>query len=159
SLPEGPLHIPDSAISPVTSLTAGAAMLPIWAMASARVRKSLSSKQVPHLAIGAAFCFTVMMFNIPAPGGTTVHPVGGVLLAILLGRWSAVIGMTAVLAIQALFFADGGILALGANCFSMAFAMPFCGYVVYRLVAGSSSTASPRRTFAAALGAYVGLIV
>src|SRR5262249_41968635 len=83
---------------------------------------------------------------------------GGVLLAILLGPWSAVIGMTAVLAIQALFFADGGILALGANCFTMAFAMPFCGYFVYRLAAARSASTSLRRILAAGLGAYAGLI-
>ena len=96
---------------------------------------SLSTKQTPFLAIGAAFCFTIMMFNIPVPGGTTVHPIGATLLAILLGPWAAVIGVTVALAIQALFFADGGVLALGANSFSMAFAMPFCGYFAYRLAA------------------------
>src|ERR1043166_3666054 len=103
-------------------------MAPVWAIAGGRVRKSLSTKQVPLLAIGAAFCFTIMMFNIPVPGGTTVHPIGGGLLAVLLGPWAAVIGVTAALVIQALFFGDGGVLAVGANCFTMAFAMPFCAF-------------------------------
>src|SRR5437660_5002542 len=127
------MHIPDCAISPSTSLVCGAAMLPVWSAAAHRVKKSLGARQSPFLAIGAAFCFTLMMFNVPAPGGTTVHPVGGTQLAVLLGPWAAVIGMTVALVIQALCFADGGVLAIGANCFTMAFAMPFAGYLWYRL--------------------------
>lgn len=153
------MHIPDGAISPTTSLAANAAMLPIWYVAGRRLRDTLTSKQVPVLAIGAAFCFTIMMFNIPVPGGTTVHPIGGVLLAVLLGPWAAVIGVTVALLIQALFFADGGVFALGANSFAMAFAMPFCGYFVYRLVAGNASALSGRRVVGAAVGAYVGVNV
>jgi cobalt/nickel transport system permease protein len=151
------MHIPDAAISPATSLAAGAAMLPVWYAAGRRLRATLSTRQVPLLAIGAAFCFTVMMFNIPVPGGTTVHPVGGALLAVLLGPWAAVIGMTVALVIQALFFADGGVFAVGANSFTMAFAMPFCGYFVYRLVAARAPADSPRRALAAGFGAYLGI--
>ncbi len=151
------MHIPDAAISPITSLAAGAAMLPVWTSAGYRVKRSLASRQVPYLAIGAAFSFTIMMFNIPAPGGTTVHPVGGTLLAVLLGPWAAVIGMTVALLIQALIFADGGILAAGANCFTMAFAMPFTGYFVYRLLTSRMPEDSPRRALAAGIGAYLGL--
>lgn len=153
------MHIPDSAISPATSLISGAAMVPVWFLAGRRVQANLETKQVPLLAIGAAFCFTIMMFNIPVPGGTTVHPVGGGLLAILLGPWAAIIGVTVALVIQALFFGDGGVLAAGANCFTMAFAMPFCAYFVYRLLSGRSAADSPRRALAAGLGAYVGLNV
>lgn len=153
------MHIPDSAISPVTSLAAGAAMLPVWAGAGRRLRATLGDRQTPLLAIGAAFCFTIMMFNIPVPGGTTVHPTGGVLLAVLLGPAAAVIGMTVALAIQALFFGDGGVLALGANAFTMAFAGPVCGYAVYRLIAAGSRPESPRRALAAGAGAYAGLNV
>ncbi|MEP6755014.1 MAG: cobalt transporter CbiM, partial [Chthonomonadales bacterium] len=152
------MHIPDTAISPITSAVAIAAMAPVWNAASRRLRKDLDSKQVPLLAISAAFCFTIMMFNIPVPGGTTVHPVGGVLMAILLGPWAAVIGVTTALIIQSLFFGDGGVLAIGANCFTMAFAMPFAGYLSYRLICGKSP--SPGRTsFAAGAGAYIGLNV
>src|SRR5947207_13942377 len=123
------MHIPDSAISPATSIVAAAAMVPAWWMAGAKARATLETRQAPLLAAGSAFCFTVMLFNIPAPGGTTVHPIGAVLLAILLGPWAAVLGITVALAIQAFFFADGGILTLGVNCFTMALAMPFTGYL------------------------------
>jgi len=151
------MHIPDSAISPATSLACGAAMLPVWTVAGRSLRANLGDRQAPLLAIGAAFCFTIMMFNVPAPGGTTVHPTGAVLLAILLGPAAAVIGMTVALVIQALFFGDGGVLALGANAFTMAFAMPLCGYAAYRAIAGRSETGSARRFTAAGAGAYIGL--
>ncbi len=151
------MHIPDAAISPATSIAAGAAMLPVWAVAARKTRQAFASRQTPYLAIGAAFCFTLMMFNVPAPGGTTVHPVGGTLLAIFLGPWAAVLGMTVALVIQALFFGDGGVLAIGANCFTMAFAMPLTGYLTYRLAAGKGGGSSLRQSLAAGMGAYVGI--
>jgi cobalt/nickel transport system permease protein len=153
------MHIPDSAISPATSLVTGAAMLPVWYAAGRRLRATLNTRQVPLLSIGAAFCFTIMLFNIPMFGGTTVHPAGGVFLSVMLGPSSAVIGMTVALVIQALFFADGGVVAAGANCFTMALGMPLCGYLVYRLCAAKSPPSSFRRAFAAGVGGYVGLNV
>ena len=157
------MHIPDAAISPTTSLVTGLAMLPVWSVAARRLRSSLATRQVPQLAIGAAFCFAVMLFNLPVPGGTTVHPVGGVMLAVLLGPEAAILGVTVALVIQALFFGDGGVFALGANCFTMAFAMPVCGYAVYKIVAGktahNAAVPSSRRALAAAVGAYFGINV
>jgi cobalt/nickel transport system permease protein len=162
------MHIPDSVLSPATSAAAGAAMLPVWAVAGRRVHQSLQTRQVPMLALGAAFCFVVMMFNIPAFGGTTAHPVAGTLLAIMLGPWAAMIGLSVTLAIQALFFGDGGLLAYGANCFTMAFVLPFVGYSVYRFLTGIGVRVSgigqkpvpAVRALAppcAAIGAYVGI--
>ena len=151
------MHIPDAAISPATSITAAAVMLPVWAVAGRRLRRTLDTANVPRLAIGAAFCFAVMLFNLPVPGGTTVHPVGAVLLAVLLGPEAAILGVTVALFIQALFFGDGGVFALGANCFTMAFVMPVCGYGAYRIVAGRAAMNSRRVAFAAAAGSYVGI--
>ena len=65
-----------------------------------------------------------MMFNIPLPGGTTGHAVGGTLIAILFGPYAACLAVSVALLIQALFFGDGGILAFGANCFNMASSCP-----------------------------------
>ncbi|MEI8175371.1 MAG: cobalt transporter CbiM [Candidatus Omnitrophota bacterium] len=132
-------------------------MVPIWALASKIVKKTLEARQVPLLAIAAAFCFVIMMFNVPIPGGSTGHAVGAVLAAILLGPWAACIAVTVALVIQALLFGDGGITAIGANCFNMAFLMPFAGYYVYRLVSGTTPTVSPRRVAAAAVAGYVGI--
>src|SRR5689334_23988236 len=122
------MHIPDGVLSPSTSAIAGVVMLPLWTAAGRHAHRDLGTRQVPLLALGAAFCFTIMMFNIPALGGTTAHPVAGTLLAVMLGPWAACIGVSVALAIQALFFGDGGILAFGANCFTMAFVLPFVGY-------------------------------
>ena len=117
----------------------------------------VKTRFVPLLAVGAAYCFVVMMFNVPVPDGTTAHAVGGVLVAVLLGPWAAVIAVSVALAIQALFFGDGGVLAFGANCFNMAVVMSFAGYGVYRMIAGRAPLTAPRRAIAAGVGAYVGI--
>jgi cobalt/nickel transport system permease protein len=124
-------------------------------MASKIVKKTLSAKQVPLLAIGAAFSFVIMMFNIPIPGGTTGHAVGGVLVAILLGPWAACIAITVALTVQALLFGDGGIMALGANCFNMAFVLPFTGYYIYKAISYRSVVSSNRRVIAAGIAGYI----
>jgi cobalt/nickel transport system permease protein len=135
-------------------------MVPAWATAGRKVRKVVKSRYVPLLAIGAAYAFMVMMFNVPIPDGTTAHAVGAVLIAVILGPWAAVIAVSTALAIQALFFGDGGVLAYGVNCFNMAFVMPMVGYFgVYKPLTHHVSLTSPRRAFAAALGGYVGICV
>jgi cobalt/nickel transport system permease protein len=153
------MHIPDGVLSPATCAVAGGVMLPVWAVAGRGVRQSLGTRQIPLLALGAAFCFTIMMFNIPALGGTTAHPVAGTLLAVMLGPYAACIGISVALAIQALFFGDGGILSYGANCFTMAFVLPFVGFTVYQILAGRRDMKSPLRALFAGIGAYVGLNV
>lgn len=151
------MHIPDGYLSPSTCLTLGGVMLPIWYKASAVVKKNLDVAQIPFMAMGAVFAFLIMMFNVPIPDGTTAHAVGGVLIAIALGPWAAVIAVSVALFIQALVFGDGGILAFGANAFNMAFVMPFTGYYVYKLLVGNSSNGSMRAIIAAAVGGYVGI--
>lgn len=151
------MHIPDGYLSPATCGVFYAVMAPIWATASRKVQKTLKARQVPFLAMGAAFSFVIMMFNIPIPGGTTGHAVGGALVAILLGPWAACIAITVALVIQALLFGDGGITALGANCFNMAFVMPLIGYYTYHLISGKSPPDSKRRWVAAAAAGYLSL--
>lgn len=128
------MHIPDNYLSPSTCAVLGAAMLPVWKRAASKVKDEVSRKKIPLLGIGAAFSFMIMMFNLPLPGGTTGHAVGAALIAILLGPYSAVISVTIALAIQALFFGDGGLLAFGANTFNMAFIMPFTAYYIFRFI-------------------------
>jgi cobalt/nickel transport system permease protein len=151
------MHIPDGYLGPATSGVMYAVMLPIWIAASKIVKKTLKARQVPLLAIGAAFSFVVMMFNVPIPGGTTGHAVGAVLAAILLGPWAACIAVTVALVIQALLFGDGGITAIGANCFNMAFIEVFAGYYLYKLISGSSPINSGRRVIAAGVAGYIAL--
>src|SRR6476620_1622561 len=128
------MHIPDGYLSPQTCAAFYGASVPAWAVAGRRVRKVVKSRYVPLVAVGAAYSFLVMMFNVPIPDGTTAHAVGGVLIAVLLGPWAAVVAVSIALLIQALSFGDGGVLAYGANVFNMAFVMPFVGYGVYRAV-------------------------
>ncbi len=151
------MHIPDGFLSPQTYIPACGAMIPLWAVASRKLKATLRARQVPMLALGAAFCFVVMMFNVPIPGGTTGHATGGVLIAILLGPWAAMMAVSLALIVQALMFGDGGITAIGANCLNMAVVMPFVGWGVYRLIAGSASAGSSRHRIGAAAGGYVGL--
>lgn len=125
------MHIPDNYLSPSTCAAAGAAMVPVWGIALSKIKKEINVKRIPLLGISAAFSFLVMMLNIPLPGGTTGHAVGAVLIALLIGPSSACISVTIALLIQALFFGDGGILAFGANCFNMAFVLPYTGYLIF----------------------------
>jgi cobalt/nickel transport system permease protein len=150
------MHIPDGYLGPLTWGGAYAVMLPVWGLAARRVGRTLRSSQAPLMAMGAAFVFVVMMFNIPL-GPTTGHATGAVLVAVLLGPWAAVLAVSVALAIQAFLFGDGGITALGANCFNMAFLMPFAGYWVYRLVSWRSSVSSRRRWLGAAAAGYIAL--
>ena len=151
------MHIPDGYLGPQTYVPAYAVMAGIWAWASRRVGHTLRLRQAPLLALGAAFSFVIMMFNVPIPGGTTGHAVGAVLIAILLGPWAAVIAVSLALIVQALLFGDGGITAIGANCLTMAVIMPLTGWWTYRLLAGRSPAASTRQLLAGAVGGYVGL--
>ncbi|MBU3099354.1 MULTISPECIES: cobalt transporter CbiM [Clostridium] len=127
------MHIPDNYLSPSTCAVFGVVMLPIWRRASLKVKNEITRQKMPLLGVAAAFSFLIMMFNIPIPGGTTAHAIGGALVAILLGPYSAVLAVTIALVIQALFFGDGGILALAVNCFNMAFIMPFTAFYLFKL--------------------------
>lgn len=152
-----PLHIPDGYLSPLTVVVLYVLALPFWWLASQRLRTQLTQRMVPLIALFAAFCFVIMMFNVPLPGGTTGHAVGGTLAAIVLGPWGAVIALSIALFIQAVFFGDGGILAFGANAFNMAILLPLAGYTIYRLLSGYSLLTSRRRVIAAFIAAYVAL--
>ena len=151
------MHIPDGYLGPQTYLPALGVMGVLWGVAVAKLKKSLRLRQVPLLALGAAFSFVIMMFNVPIPGGTTGHAVGAVLVAILFGPWAAVVAVSLALAIQALLFGDGGITALGANCLNMAVICPFVGWGVYRLIAGAAPVRSRRHWIGGALGGWLGL--
>jgi cobalt/nickel transport system permease protein len=152
------MHIPDGYLGPQTYAVLDVAIIPIWGYAAVKVKKTLKAKQVPLMALGAAFSFVIMMFNIPVIGGSTGHAVGATLIAILLGPWAAVLSVSIALVIQALLFGDGGITAIGANCFNMAVVMPFVGYYLYKLIAGDGAKTS-RKVIASGIAAYVSIVV
>jgi cobalt/nickel transport system permease protein len=151
------MHIPDGYLGPQTYGVFFAIMVPLWVWASKMLKKTLRSKQAPYLALFAAFSFVIMMFNIPVPGGSTGHAVGGTLVAIILGPWAALMAVSTALIIQALLFGDGGVTAIAANCFNMAFVMPFTGYYIYKLLGSGANIASSRRVFAAGIAGYLSL--
>ncbi|WP_237152376.1 cobalt transporter CbiM [Oryzibacter oryziterrae] len=151
------MHIPDGYLSPSTCAATFAMAAPFWYVASRKVKAQLHTKLVPLMAVVSAFSFVVMMFNLPLPGGTTGHAVGLAVAAIVLGPWAAVLSISIALLIQAVFFGDGGITAIGANCFNMAIVGPFVAYAVYQVIAGRSALTSVRRVVAAGVAGYVGI--
>lgn len=151
------MHIPDGYLGPYTYIAFWIIMIPIWYYAGKKLSAELKSRQVPLLALSAAFTFVIMMFNVPIPGGSTGHAVGGAIIGIVLGPWAGVISISVALILQALMFGDGGITAIAANCFNMAVVMPFIGYYVYKLISGNSEIKSPIRIIASAIAGYLSL--
>ncbi|NTU43487.1 MAG: cobalt transporter CbiM, partial [Nitrospirales bacterium] len=149
-------HIPDGCLSPQTYIPLYGASIAVWSVALKKLKRDLSAKQIPYLAMAAAFSFLIQMFNIPIPGGTTGHAVGAAIVTILLGPWTAVIAVSVVLIIQAIVFGDGGITAIGANCFNMAIVIPFVSHFVFIIVKGNAAE-DPRLSWAAFLAGHVGL--
>jgi cobalt/nickel transport system permease protein len=151
------MHIPDGYLSPATCAVLYASSAPFWYVALRRLKRWLSTRLIPLLSVFAAFSFLVMMFNLPLPGGTTGHALGVAIAAIVLGPWASILALSIALLIQALFFGDGGITTLGANCFNMAIVGSLVAYLVYRLLAGRAAITSSRRVVAAALAGYIAI--
>lgn len=150
------MHIPDGYLSPKTCGILYLAMAPVWYLAARKLQKTLQAKEIPMLALSAAFTFVIMMFNIPIPGGATGHMVGGVVVACMLGPWAAAAAVSIALAIQALLFGDGGVTTLGANSFNMAFLMPFAGYYVYHIIA-AGNPGQRRKWIALFIAGYIAM--
>src|ERR1022692_4778982 len=153
-LPET-MHIPDGYLSSSTCVSLAAAAAPFWYVALKRVKSALHARLIPLISVFAAFSFVIMMFNLPLPGGTTGHALGVTISVIVLGPSGAVLAISIALAIQALFFGDGGISTLGANCFNMAIVASLVAYASYRLIAAGAGIASKRRVVAAAIAGYL----
>lgn len=153
------MHIPDGYLSPSTCAVMYGAAAPFWYLAVQRLQKTLTTRLVPLISIMSAFSFVIMMFNLPLPGGTTGHAVGMGLAAIVLGPWGSILSVSIALILQALLFGDGGILAIGANCFNMAVVGSLVAYGVYRLLAGRAALGAPRRAIAGALAGYIAINV
>ena len=151
------MHIPDGYLGPQTYIPLFVAMVPVWAKASRSLKRTLRARHVPLFAMSAAFSFIVMLFNVPIPGGTTGHATGAAIVAILLGPWAAILSVSIALIIQALLFGDGGITAIGANCFNIAVVIPVAAHLVYRGFAARATETSFRRVVAGGVAGYVGI--
>lgn len=115
------MHMADALLSPAVGVTMCVASTAAVAYSVARIKKDdLSEKKIPIMAVAGAFIFAAQMINFTIPGtGSSGHIGGGILLAGLLGGFPAFLAISVVLIIQCLFFADGGLLALGCNIFNM----------------------------------------
>jgi len=126
------VHIPDGFISIPTSAGFGAAAVGgVW-YSIRQAARLLDDRRVPLAGLVAAFVFAAQMVNFPVVSGTSGHLIGGVLAAVLVGPWLGALVLTVVLVVQGVFFADGGLSALGLNVFNMAVVGTLGGYLVYR---------------------------
>lgn len=128
------MHIPDGFLDGKTTATTAALAAAGVGLALRRVRQTLPPRRVPLLGLSAAFLFAAQMVNFPVAGGTSGHLVGGVLVAALLGPSAAIVVLTTVLIVQCFLFADGGVLALGANIFNMAIVGAAGGSAIYQML-------------------------
>jgi len=151
------MHIPDGFINIPTSAGFGAAAAGgVW-YSLRRATRFLDDRRVPLAGLVAAFVFAAQMVNFPVAAGTTGHFLGGVLAAVLVGPWLGALALTVVLVVQGVFFADGGLTALGLNVFNMAIVGTLGGYLLYRGVIALLPKTRPATV--AAAGVAAGLAV
>lgn len=130
------LHIPDGFLNIFVSLVCWVITLIVLAMAVARTSRNFDERLVPMAGILAAFIFAAQMINFPVAGGTSGHFVGAALALIVLGPWMGLLAMTAVIAVQALLFQDGGLVVMGANILIMGIIPGFVAYYIFRAMKG-----------------------
>jgi cobalt/nickel transport system permease protein len=149
------MHMADALISPAVGATFWAASAAALAYSAKKLKETSDENRIPLMGVLAAFIFAAQMINFTIPGtGSSGHLGGGLILAILLGPWAGFLAMASVLTVQSLFFADGGLLALGCNIFNLGVPTCFIAYpLIYRPLIGSNPGA--RRTLIAALPAAV----
>jgi cobalt/nickel transport system permease protein len=152
-------HIPDGFLSaPVLAGTAAASAAAL-AVAARRSRRTLREREAPVLGALTAFVFAGQMLNFPLGAGSSAHLLGATLVAALVGPWSGMLVLFAVLLVQALLFQDGGIAALGANTLNMAVLGVGVGYLGFRWGIGVLGAGRRRTLLAAGLAAFASTIV
>jgi len=148
------MHMADALLSPAVGGVMWGATAVTVAYCARRLQSDPDERRVPLMGVLGAFLFAAQMINFSIPGtGSSGHLGGGLLLAILLGPHASFLVMASVLIVQALFFADGGLLALGCNIFNLGFFPAFIGYPIYRRLAGVDP--SPARIAVAAIVAAI----
>jgi cobalt/nickel transport system permease protein len=154
------MHMADALISPAVGGVMWGATATATVYCARKVRTDLDESKVPLMGVAGAFVFAAQMLNFAIPGtGSSGHLGGALILAILLGPHAAFLVMASILAVQALFFADGGLLALGANIFNLGFFPAFIAYpLVYRRIVGDGASPSRGRVVVGSMiAAIVGL--
>jgi cobalt/nickel transport system permease protein len=152
------LHAPDGFVSVPIAIAMWVATIAVIAYAVRRTNRHLDDRAVPLLGVMAAFIFAAQMFNFPVVGGTSGHLLGGVLAAVMLGPWAGTLVMTAVVAVQALLFQDGGLVIMGANIFNMGIVGTLGGYALYRGIARLLGGEERGRLPAAGVAAWASVV-
>ncbi len=154
------MHMSDALISPAVGTVFLAISGGLIAWSARKIKEDTETFKTPLMAVTCAFIFAAQMINFTIPGtGSSGHIGGGLLLAILLGPYRAFLGLASILVLQCLFFADGGLMALGCNIFNIAFFPAFVAYpLIFKPLAGNMKSKS--RLFSASLlGALIGLLL
>jgi cobalt/nickel transport system permease protein len=148
----------DALLSPAVGAAFWAGTLGTIAYCSKKMKENLDEKMIPLMGVTGAFIFAAQMVNFTIPGtGSSGHLGGGMILAIILGPYAAFIVMASVLTIQALFFADGGLLALGCNIWNLGIYPCFIGYpLIYKPIV-QKGMSSKKILVASLLAVFVGL--
>ena len=136
------MHMADALISPAVGVGMWAASAGLIAYSSKKVKEEGDDRKVPLMGVLGAFIFAAQMINFSIPAtGSSGHLGGGMILTILLGPFAAFLVMASVLIVQALFFGDGGLLALGCNIFNLGFFPCFIAYpLIYKKIVGDNPT-------------------
>jgi cobalt/nickel transport system permease protein len=134
------MHMADALLSPAVGTTLWAGTAVAGGYASKKLKERIDDRTIPLMGVLGAFIFAAQMINFTIPGtGSSGHMAGGMILAIILGPYAAFLVMASILTVQALFFADGGLLALGCNIWNMGFYACFLAYpLIYKPLAGNS---------------------
>lgn len=152
---ENPMHMADALISPIVGGAMLAATAGLVAHSAKKLKEDMDDRVIPLMGVLGAFIFAAQMINFTIPAtGSSGHLGGGMILAVLLGSNAAFLVMASVLTIQALFFADGGLLALGCNIINLGFFSCFLAYpLVYKKLAGKNPNRN--RIFIGAIAASI----
>lgn len=126
------MHVPDGFINAPVSVGAGVVAAAGIAVCLRGARRELDDRTAPMAGLVAAFVFAAQMLNFPVAAGTSGHLLGGALAAILVGPYTGALCVAVVLMVQAIFFADGGLTALGVNVVDMSLVTAVVGYLVFR---------------------------
>lgn len=157
--PDLQLHAPDGLLSVPVALLMWALTIVVLAVSVRRTEQTLDERAIPLMGVMAAFIFAAQMFNFQVAGGTSGHLLGGVLAAILLGPWAGTLVMACVIAVQALVFQDGGLLALGANIFNMGAIGTLGGYALYMALCKVMGGERRARIPASGIAAWISVVV
>jgi cobalt/nickel transport system permease protein len=152
------VHVPDGFIDIPVSLAAGAVAAVGIGICLRGARRELDDRAAPLAGLVAAFIFAVQMLNFPVAGGTSGHLLGGTLAAVLVGPYTGALCVAVVLIVQGVFFADGGLTAIGVNVLDMSLVTAIVGYGVARLLVAVLPRTRTSVVAASAVGALLSVV-